>query len=228
MRIDFGTFSQSDASILINDKTELSLLIAEKFLSNIPSRITENNSIPNLEFEIASEGFLLFMISARDSILQEINNKLNLGFAEDQVSLKCILEKLASRRYRNDARCQSILKLLQGCVSEPEKVIDPSDIRISTWDRTNSWLWEIEEMRNKIGHRSIINRQIISGQTAETKMIVCEISKQPIIRTSGTTTIVPIPNPKIERLLEDNPSLYFASCHHKLVMLKKEVRGVLV
>ncbi len=87
MKVDFGTFSEHDAQTLLSDKVVLSLTIAKKFLDYIPNNFP-NNSVNRLDFEILTEGFLVFMIAARDGLLQEINKKLSIPFNEGRVNLR--------------------------------------------------------------------------------------------------------------------------------------------
>ena len=74
LEVKFGNFSKEEASSLVNNKTELSLLLSRKFLEKIPNKMNPTTAKNNrLEFEIMSEGFLFFFIGARDALLQKIN-----------------------------------------------------------------------------------------------------------------------------------------------------------
>jgi len=224
MKIDFCIKTKDIASQLVNEKTDFSLFIAEKFLNQIPAQLDVTDTIQHAEFEIASEGFLSFIINARDSLLQEINKKLNLGFSVENVKLKDILNKLNSEQGKKLPAWAIVYNLLDECIHEPEKVIDSSNIAFWDWDRTKSWMWELEELRNTISHRSIISRHIVISTEFSTSMTICTITKSPILRNNGNAIQVPIPNPKPEPIREKNPQMYFTNCYAKFIELRGEIR----
>lgn len=226
MKIDFGSFSKQDASKYLGDKVELSLLISKKFLEEITNDFP-NDSIHRIEFEILTEGFLLFMIAARDGLLQEINKKLSSPLNENRVNLR---NATFGNQLRSDPdpRFTQIWNLISNCIQQPSKVIITQSPQFWEWDRTNSWLWEINALRNKIAHRSINGQQIIPGSNGlVTKLIICELSIRPIIRLNNSTNTVPIPNPKPETIHEEKPKDYFEDCFKKFEKLKQDIRNLL-
>ena len=85
--------------------------------------------------ELAVDCFLAEIISAMDSLLQEINNRLNLGLSQREVNRKNIIKKL-KHIYNYDNK--KIADLLQ----------DIYDIKYK------NWLWRLKEYRNIAIHRS--------------------------------------------------------------------------
>ena len=108
-------------------------------------------------------------------------------------------------------------------------VVLTQNIEFWEWDRSKSWLWEINDLRNRIAHRSITSQAIavVVGGSTNTKLIVAELTASPIIRHNQTSHEVPIPNPKPESIFESNPKLYFENCYNKFEKLKTDVRNLL-
>ena len=200
--VNFGKFSKEQARKLIGNKLELSLLMAEKFLTSIPEKINNTTERSNrLEFEMMSEGFLYFMIGARDALLQQINKTFVLGLDEDEVDLSSVLGKLD----RTILSQQSVRSMLNDCTQTPLREIDG-------WNRNRSWLWEINHLRNRIGHISIL-RSAISVQVGST-----EDPKASLI----------IYTPKNGHSLEEKkPKEYFTECIQKFVDLKDNIASLL-
>lgn len=226
VKVDFGTFSDQDARKYLGDKVELSLFIAKKFLEKIPNNFP-NDSKQRIEVEIMTEGFLLFMIAARDGLLQEINKKLSTPLSESQVNLR-------GNTFQNqlstdpDSKFTQIWNLISDCIQQPSKVILPSSPEFWDWDRTKSWLWEINTLRNRIAHRSINGQQIIPGvKDLTTKLIIAELSPRPIVRLNNKTETVPITNPRVETIHVEDIKEYFEERFAKFEKLKSDIRNLL-
>lgn len=227
MKVDFGTFSEHDAQTLLSDKVVLSLTIAKKFLDYIPNNFP-NNSVNRLDFEILTEGFLVFMIAARDGLLQEINKKLSIPFNEGRVNLRGDIfeNRLTSDP---DPKFGQIWNLLSDSIQQPEKVILTQDIEFWEWDRSRSWLWEINDLRNRIAHKNILSQAIVAqaGGTTNTKLIVTTLSNRPVVKSNQISHVVPIPDPKEESIFETVPKQYFEDCYKKFEKLKTDIRNIL-
>lgn len=227
MNIDFGSFSQSQASQYLNDKAELSLYIAKKFLEHIPSNFP-NNSIDRINVEIATEGLLIFMIAARDGLLQQINSKLSTPLRVNQVNLRgdTFQNQLKSDP---DTKFSRIWDLIENSIQEPEKVILASTPEFWEWDRSKSWLWEINKLRNRVTHTSITSQHInaTAGGGISTKMNIVSLAKRPIIKLNNRTRRVLISNPKEDHIQEEDLRRYFDDCYDKLVTLKDNIKNLL-
>lgn len=164
--VDFGSFSKERSKELIANKISLSLLMSEKFLNHIPEKMDPTEAKNNrLEFEMMSEGFLYFIIGARDALLQKINKDLQLKLDEDKVRLDTILEKLD----KTDQTQKLIYKLLNDATQLPRR-------NDTVWDRSKSWLWELNYIRNRIGHRNILSSALVvvagAGESISASLIV--------------------------------------------------------
>lgn len=227
MNIDFGSFTQSQASLYLNDKAELSLYIAKKFLKQIPSNFP-NNSIQRMDVEIAVEGLVIFLIAARDGLLQQTNSKLSNPLKGNQVNLR-------GNKFRNqlksdpDTKFSKIWDLIENSTQEPEKVILTLTPEFWEWDRSKSWLWEINELRNRTIHSSITSQHIsaVAGGGISTKMNIVSLTKHPIIKLNNKTCSVLISNPKEDYIQEEDLKRYFDDCYDKLVILKDNIKNLL-
>lgn len=197
--VNFGKPSRE----LVSNKLELSLLMAEKFLTNIPDKINPSTDRYNrVEFEMMTEGFLYFIIGARDALLQKINKSFNLGLDEDEVDFRTILGRLDT-----DTSPQSKVRaLLNDCSQTPTRITDD-------WNRSKSWLWEINHLRNRIGHISILRNAIsvTVGSTEEPK----------------AKLIIYTPKNSGHSLEEKDPKEYFIGCRTKFVQLKDDIINLL-
>lgn len=227
MEVDFGIYSQPDAQGFLSDKVNLSQNIAKKFLDNISNNFP-NDSVNRLDFEILVEGFLVFMIAARDGLLQEINKQLSNPLNERRVNLR---ENDYENRLKSDpdSKFGQIWNLIHDSIQKPEKVILTQNIEFWDWDRSRSWLWEINDLRNRIAHKRILSQAIIAtvGGSTNTKLIIAELSNKPVIKHNQTSHEIPIPNPKKESIFESDPKLYFEDCYSKFEKLKTDIRNLL-
>jgi hypothetical protein len=222
--LDFADIDKLKASRLLSDKTELALAVAKKSLSQLPE-IFPNGSLERLKFEILAEIFLFNMISARDSILQKINGRLNSSMIKNKVRLDDNFKK--KLKIDSNQNFKKILELLENCTSEPDKVIITESPEFWKWDRTKSWLWEINRMRNEITHRNILPQHIAvsvgSDEELNTSVIITSITKPPIVQIDGEKMTVPIQNPKTEALRESDIKNYFSTCYDKFVNLNNKI-----
>lgn len=203
--MNFGRFSKEKASELIGNKLELSLLMAEKFLLNVPEKMNPTTANYNrLEFEMMAEGVLYFIIGARDALLQKINKNLSLGLDEDNVDLFAVLGKLD----KTDTIQKDVHRLLNDCTQPPQR-------GSSGWIRDKSWLWEINHIRNRIGHISILSSAVSvsvgSGQDPQASMIIYTPKKY-------------FQNDPIK---EAKSNEYFTQCYKKFVELKEAINKLL-
>ncbi len=227
MKVDFGTYSQQEAQSFLSDKVNLSQNIAKFFLNGIPNNFP-NNLADRLDFEILVEGFLIFMIAARDGLLQEINKKLSNPLDELNVNLSGNNYKNTLTSDRNQKFTQ-IWNLIHDSIQQPEKVNLTQNIESWEWDRSKSWLWEINHLRNKIIHRNILSQKIVvsAGGSPISKLIVVELTKNFVIRNNHRSNKVSITDSKRELIFESDPKLYFEDCYGKFEKLKTDIRSFL-
>ena len=84
--------------------------------------------------------FLAHIIGAKDALLFEINNRMNLGISTEFINLETVNNELNNR---NKA---GLLEHLNKIASNP-----------------NSWFWFLNEIRNHFLHRERIPRQVRVG-----------------------------------------------------------------
>lgn len=227
MEVDFGTYSQQDAQQFLFNKVNLSQNIAKKFLDLIPNNFP-NDSVNRLDFEILVECFLVFMIASRDGLLQEINQQLSNPLNEREVNLQGNRFEIKLNS-DPDLKFRQIWTLIHDSIQQPEKVILIQNIEFWEWDRSKSWLWEINDLRNRIAHRRILSQAIVAfaGGSSNTKLIVSELETRPVIRHNQISHEVPITNPKKEIIFESEPKSYLEDCYNKFEKLKTDIRTLL-
>ena len=228
LKIDFGNYDDYRARELINSKTELSLLLASKFLEKIRSS-AHNKSSERLQDEIAIEGFLFFMIGAADGLYQEINKKL-CTLKEPKVNNDSILKCLGNN---SDAISAQIKTIIEKATTEPKwTVTEIQDQDPVTWpcdwDRGESWLWEIGALRNKITHRSATNQAISAGDSAvEASLIVTQLFFTQVYTkwADGSTSVRDIGGTGKETITESDPHAYCMDRFQKLEGMISDIRG---
>ena len=194
--IDFGDFTNENFNINLQ-RTYFLLHIAKTFLEKIPPKLLpyEKN---RTYFEAVAAGFLLFIISARDALLQQINADLGWMLPDNKVYLSTLKEKLKTNQ--QNPKCIKILKLLENCTEEPYRLSNTvGDIK-----RDKSWLWELDFLRNRIGHRGVLFWKNDS-RTIDTK------------RTLVVTNDIE----------EENPYDYFKNCFENFELLTKNIHKIL-
>jgi hypothetical protein len=81
--------------------------------------------------------FLAHIIGAKDALLVEINNRLNLGIPIEDIELETVNNELNKRNK------DGLLKHLNNIASDP-----------------NSWFWFLNEIRNHFLHRDRLPRHV--------------------------------------------------------------------
>lgn len=205
LKVIFGNFSKEQASQLVSNKIELSILLSKNFLEKIPDKMNPTSTKNNrLEFEIMSEGFLFFFIGARDALLQKINEKFTLGLDIDDVELSRILGGLD----KNNTTQETVHQLLNDATQLPRHTVNG-------WERNHTWLWEINHLRNRIAHQSIISSavSVVVGSSSDPKADM-------IIYTQGERF-------QHDPVKESKPKDYFKDCMKKFEKLKTDVEKLM-
>ena len=229
MIIDFGEYGNDEAREYLNSKSKLSLILANKFLEKIPDSI-QNTSAARLQDEIAIEGFLFFMMATADGLYQEINNRLCL-MHERVVNRNTIVDCLGKN---GDQVSRQIKKIIDDVVCKPRWTateIQGQDIEAwpRDWDRSRSWLWEMANLRNKIMHRSITNRNFYAGLPnggVKVSLTIAKIDFNEIYykRADGSVIKLDIVLTNTEKITEDNPAEYFHGCFQKMDRMVSDIQ----
>ena len=216
MIIDFGTFSDKEAWELLTKNTDLSQRVAKKFLDSMPDNFS-NKTSKRVDFEITAEGFLFFIVSAKDRLLQEINKKF-----PDSLPNHCVSwDRLKSNIDEDlNPKFAEIKKIIDDSLKPSEYVVSMPDGEITLeWKRNNSWLWEINRLRNNIAHNNILNQavsQVMGADIQDSPRLIMRIKDERL--THG-------PHPGLRVLEIENPSTYFKECYNKFEKLKTDVRA---
>jgi len=134
---------------LLEDRIEFKFYAAEKHLQVLCDMEgkgeTPNDSRARLDWEIEIEELLFNLLGAMDSLLDRINDRLNL--------------KLESRNLTSIIVCKKLrLKKRNDLIKELWDLLNPrSPIR--------SWLKIVTELRNTATYRSIVNVRFAKGKT---------------------------------------------------------------
>ena len=225
--IDFGEYSNDEAREYLNSKPNLSLILASKFLEKIPDSI-QNTSADRLQDEIAIEGFLFFMVAAADGLYQEINNRLCF-MHERAVNRNTIVDCLGKN---GDQVSRQIKKIIDDAVCKPRWTA--TEIQEQTmgawprdWDRSKSWLWEMANLRNKIMHRSITNRNFHVGVKVSLTIAKIDVDKVYLKKDNGGVVDWDIGRTNTKKITEDNPAEYFYGCFQKMERMVSDIQVLL-
>ena len=218
MIVDFDIYSDKEACDLLSKNTDFSQKMARKFLDSMPDNFS-NKWPERIDFEITAEGFLFFIVSAKDRLLQEINKKFPDPLPDSCVSWN----KLKTNINENsNPQFADIKKLIDDSSKPSEYVISSSnDEIISEWKRDNSWLWEINELRNNIAHRNILKQAVYrpSGDDASDNPRLIMRIKDKRVKHG--------PHPGLRSLEIPDPKTYFKKCYNKFEKLKTNVQNYL-
>ena len=128
---------------LLNDRVKFKLYAAETHLNNLKNiKQTFGNIMGKgkISAEIEIDNFFAQIIGAKDSLLIQISEKLNLKIPISKVNSSSV-----------NAELKSISK--QNLLSELNKLAsDPT-----------SWFWKLNELRNHSIHRKMLNKHIKVG-----------------------------------------------------------------
>ena len=232
MIVDFGEYDDDEAREYLNSKPKLSLMLADKFLEKIPDNL-QNTSANRLQSEIAIEGFLFFMVATTDNLYQEINNRLCF-MHERTVKRNTIVNCLGKN---GDQISRQIKKIIDDADCEPRWTtteVSGQDIEAwpTDWDRSKSWLWEIANLRNKITHRSITNRNFhahLPEGCVDVSLTIAKIDFNKVYhkKADGSVTERDIGRTNTKLITEDNPAEYFRDCFQKMERMVSDIQGLL-
>jgi len=228
MKIEFNDLKES-AKTLDKDRTELLLYVAKKFLEQIPDHAPSDDPYEKTQFAISAEGFLYFIIGARDSLLQEINDNLSQPkLATHKVGLNPkihsnFLQKLSHEKPK-------IKEMLDNCMKEPDTIINPTH-NPPIWNRSKSWLWEITEARNTIAHKTNLGRALVAiggiSVTARRALVCYREEHKALFNQKEDGSKVKIEKSFPLQIEEKNPQNYFQISFDKFNKLKNEVGKLL-
>ena len=146
--IDFGNLSEHEFWKSSEGRVDLLLSVANRFLEKIPAELLPYGKNRVL-FEVVVNGFLFFIIGARDELLQKINRKFQLIPSEHDVKMNNIKKKLEEN---DDPKCHKIYELFEKCTEEPYRRSN----YVGDVERSKSWLWELNSLRIRITHHGIL------------------------------------------------------------------------
>ena len=189
--INFGNLKNNKS--ILSDKITFSTYVAEKFLQKISTDM-ELIDEDRVKFQIVVEGFLYFMIGARDALLQNINKELKLGLKVKKVNLQNILLRL-QKMPTNNSNLWHVFDLLNNCLQE---------YNTSDYNREKSWLWELNTLRNRIAHTNIISKNIDVTLDTHGGVTVCNM-----IIVNG--------------IKESNPRKYFQKAYDNFIQLQLQI-----
>lgn len=191
--IDFGNLSEHQLWTTSEGRIDILLSVTNSFLEKIPTILLPEGKNRVL-FEVVSNGFLFFIIGARDELLQKINRHLRLIPSENEVTLYNIKQELLKNKETKNF--MQIYELLNNCSQEPYRRSN----YVGDIERSKSWLWELNNLRVRITHDGILFLKSESHTIAQflTLCITNDIE-------------------------EKNPYQYFKSCYEKFLELKKGI-----
>ena len=232
MIVDFGEYNDDEANEYLNSKPKLSLMLASKFLENIPDSI-QNTSANRLQDEIAIEGFLFFMMITADSLYQKINRHLCV-MCKREVHKKTILDCLDKN---SDQISRKIKKIIDDTTCKPrwtttEMRGQDMGLWSTDWGRSKSWLWEIANLRNQIARKSITNRSFcapLPEGCVDVSLTIAKIDFNKVYhkKASGSITERDIGLTNTKNITEGRPAEYLHDCFRKMEWMVSDIQGLL-
>jgi len=195
--IDFGNLSEHQLWTTSEGRIDILLSVANSFLEKIPTALLPEGKNRVL-FEVVTNGFLFFIIGARDELLQKINRKFQLIPSEKEVSIERIKTELKNK---DNTNCNKIFEFIKNCTLEPKQRSNT----VGDVERSKSWLWELNSLRVRITHHGILLLKSDS-RTADQFL------------TLFITHFIE----------EKNPYEYFKNQYEKFLELKKNIELILV
>lgn len=195
--IDFGNLSEHELWKTSEGRIDILLSVANSFLEKIPTELLPDGKNRVL-FEVVVNGFLFFIIGARDELLQKINRKFRLNLSDNDVTMYNIKKKL---KENPDPKCHKVPELFENCTEEPYRRSNT----VGDVERSKSWLWELNSLRIRITHHGILFLKSDS-------------------RTMDQFLTLAVTN-DIE---EKNPHEYFKNYYEKFLKLKRTIDEITV
>lgn len=197
----------SDDSIreAIEDPVGFRLSVAKHFLDKIPASIPNENSLEHFLLETNVDCFLFFSSSITDVVKIEINNRFDLFDKDNVFYIHGIRKKLGNTGAQKQVK-DTIARYFSTPMRHDGQNAGIKSGLVHTeqgyFDATNSALWELQVLRNKVAHGRIAN--ISNGQI------------------SLDFTIRDRENPKYRRTIE-NPNAYFSGIFERLTSFVEQV-----
>ena len=192
--IDFGNLSEHQLWTTSEGRIDILLSVANSFLEKIPSELLPDGKNRVL-FEVVTNGFLFFIVGARDELLQKINRNLG-GIIPSENDVTLYNLKQALIKNKENENFVKIHELLNNCTQEPYKRSN----YVGDFERSKSWLWELNNLRVRITHDGILFLKSESS-TIDQFLTLCVTND----------------------IEEKNPYQYFKSCYEKFLELKKSM-----
>lgn len=193
---------------IIYDPIDCRLVIARHFLGKIMSSIPKENSFEHFLLEADIDAFLFFSSSVIDMIKVEINDRFDLFDRENVFYIHGIRKKLGN--FGIQKQVKDIIAKYFSVPAREQSDLKAESRRINTdqgyFDATNSTLWELQTLRNKVTHGKILN---ISDHKTTLDFIIRD-SKGP-------------DSPKYQVIIE-NPREYFLQIFNSLACFVDQVR----
>jgi len=194
---------------IICDPIDNRLTIAKHFLGKITPSIPKENSFEHFLLEVNIDAFLFFSSSVIDMIKVEINDRFDLFDKENVFYIHGIRKKLGNSGIQKQVK-DTIAKYLS--VPTHERLCFEARSRhIKTdqghFDATNSTLWELQILRNKVTHGKILN-----------------ITDHKITLDFTIRGFKELKNPPKYQVTIENPKEYFGQMFNNLTCFVKQIR----
>lgn len=173
-------------SAFLTDRPKFKLYVAQQHLNSLKSLEARHVSIVSakavLAAEIEMDGFLLQVVSAVDSLLAEINEKLDLGLPINLVDFAHVQSALSAKTKKIDL------------LSE-----------LDSARQHGMWFWELTELRNYSIHGPLIPRLAVVRDSYQTRVYFRKKPADPIDSQPMELEVIPYFEQclsKVEALIE--------------------------
>ncbi len=197
------------AKDIICDPVDCRLVIAGHFLGKITPSMPKENSLEHFLLEANIDAFLFFSSSVIDMIKVEINDRFDLFDKENIFYIHGIRKKLGNSGIQKQVK-DTIAKYFSVPTQEKpdfKTVHARKTADHGYFDATNSTLWELQILRNKVTHGRILN---ISD---------CKITLDFTIRSAKEMKN----RPKYQVIVKD-PEEYFVQIFNNLTCFVRQIR----
>ncbi len=194
---------------IICDPIDYRLTIARHFLGKITPSIPKENSFEHFLLEANIDAFLFFSSSVIDMIKVEINDRFDLFDKKNVFYIHGIRKKLGNSGIQKQVK-DTIAKYFS--VPTHERLsLEAIPIHIKTdqgyFDATNSTLWELQILRNKVTHGKILN-----------------ITDHKTTLDFTIRGFKGLKNPPKYQVIIENPKEYFVQMFDNLICFVKQIR----
>lgn len=190
--------SDKEAHDVLLDRTDHKLTLARFHLNRVENKVSYNFDLHHFNQEYHLESFVIFSTMVIEALCIEIDKEFNFN---ETSRIEDIISELKNS---TDKKQQDILKIINDYFSRP-----PVQLTIDAPLPSNTILWQLRNIRNRIAHFGIFNRMVVAG--SHTKYLIR----------------FPRDDGKVLERTTDSPRDLFEIYFEKLVEFREKIRKII-